>query len=508
MRFRIAALITLMILATSCAGGKSPADAIVVAIESSPTTFDPRLAMDSYSMKIDELIFNGLVKLDKNFDYTPDLAQKYEQLNDVTYRFFLRENVRFHNGDLLTADDVIYTFRTIMSEEMASPFKATFDYIKDIEKESDNVITIRLKEPYAPFLTAMVKGIVPKNYAEKMGKEFGQLPVGTGPYKLTEFISDSHVNLEVNEDYFGEKPKLPRLIFKIFKDDNVRVLQLMRGSVDMVQNAVPPVLLKMLEKRKNLSVDAAPSIVFAYLGMNLEDKILSNENVRRALAHSINREEIIKYKWEGFARIANTLLAPSHWAYTADVSVYDFDPEKAKRLLDEAGYPDPDGDGPKKRFYLSYKTSTQKHRIDIANLIAEQLSMVGIGVNVTPYEWGTFFRDIKTGDFQLYSLTWVGITEPDIYYSIYNSTQMPPSGANRNRYVNKEIDRLTELGRATVDKKRRAEIYKKVQQIVADELPYIPLWYEDNVVVRGSDLLNYQITADAGFDGFVDAVKE
>ena len=313
--------------------------------------------------------------------------------------------------------------------------------------------------------------------------------------------------LQANEKYFGERAKLPYLEFKVLRDDNVRVLQLMKGSVDLVQNAVPPVLLGMLGKRKDLSVMSDTSIIFDYMGMNLTDPLLSKLSIRRALAHAINREEIIKYKWEGYAALSNSLLSPIHWAYNDDVTVYNFDPEKAKQILDAAGYPDPDGDGPGVRFYLSYKTSTQKHRIDIANLIAEQLRQIGIGVNVTPYEWGTFFRDVKTGNFQLYSLSWVGVTEPDLYYNIYHSSQVPPVGANRNRYISEEIDRLTEKGRSTLDLEMRRSIYAEIQRIVARDLPYIPLWYEDNIVVRRSDVLGYQMRPDAGFQNVVNVSK-
>jgi peptide/nickel transport system substrate-binding protein len=492
----------------SCGGGKSPADTLVVAIESSPTAFDPRLAVDAYSIKIDQLIYNGLIKLGPNFEYVPDLAAKFEQVGTKAYRFYLRPGVYFHNGEPLKASDVIYTFQSVIDGTVASPYRTTFGYIKEMKVEPDGAITIILKEPHAPFLTVMTKGIIPKVLAEELGKDFGHNPVGTGPYKLVEFKSDAHVLLKANENYFGEKPKLPFLKFEILKDDNVRVLQLMKGTIDLVQNAVPPVLLKMLDKRKDIDVDSAPSIVFAYIGMNFEDEILSNPDVRRALAHGINREEIIKYKWEGYGRIANTLLVPGHWAFNANVRTYEYDPEMAKKFLDQAGYPDPDGDGPEMRFYLSYKTSTQKQRIDIANLIAKQLEKVGIGITVTPYEWGTFFRDVKTGNFQLYSLAWVGITEPDIYYSIFNSSQMPPVGANRNRYLNKEIDRLTQMGRTTLNQNERAKIYNRIQDIVAEELPYIPLWYEDNIVVRRDNVKGFKIMPNAGFQGFINVVKK
>lgn len=501
-------LVAFLLLNISCVGGRAPRDRLVVAIESNPTTFDPRLAVSAYSIKINQLIFNGLVKYDEHFDFVPDLAERYEMPDDRSYRFYLKRGVLFHDGSEMTADDVLYSYQSITDGTVPSPHKSSFDYVEEIRKEGDYTVFIRLKEPFAPFLTAMKIGIISKGAALKLGDSFGASPVGTGPYRLTEFVSDSHVLLAANENYYGGKPRLPFLEFKVLKDDNVRVLQLMKGNVDLVQNAIPPVLLDMLARRQGLAAQFAPSTVFTYLGMNLSDERLSKINVRRAIAHGIDRGEIIKHKWEGRAKMANTLLAPDNWAYTDDVAKYGYDTERAKKLLDEAGYIDPDGSGPKMRFFLSYKTSTQKQRIDIANLIAEQLKKIGIGVTVTPYEWGTFFRDIQTGNFQIYSLSWVGITEPDIYYSIYNSSQFPPDGMNRNRFVNEDIDRLTALGRVTLDQGKRREIYARIQKIASEDLPYVPLWYEDTIVVRRDDVLGYKIEPDASFMGVVDVTKE
>jgi len=498
----------LVLITCSCAGTKTPKDKLVVGIKTSPNSFDPRIAAGAMSQHINRLIFNGLVKFDDNFNFVPDLAEEFEQVNDTTYKFVIRPDVYFHNGDKLTVEDVIYTFSSILGDEIASPFKTTFSYIKDMKKQGDRTLIIKLKEPNAPFITAMRKGIVSKKAASELGKDYAHNPIGTGPYEFVEFKADSFLTLKRNEKYFSEKPKLSNLEFRILKDENVRVLQMMKGSIDLIQNAVTPVLLNTLKKKKNLVVDAKPSIVFDYMGMNLTDKILSDLLVRKALAYAINREDVIKYKLEGYGEIADTLLMPSHWAFSKDVTKYNYNPEKAKRILDEAGYKDPDGDGPLPRFKLSYKTSIQKLRIEIAQLIAEQLRKVGIDVKVTPYEWGTFFRDIKTANFQLYTLAWVGVTEPDLYYSIYHSKEIPPNGANRNRYVNKEIDRLVELGRSTLNLKKRKSIYAKIQKIVSDELPYIPLWYEDTIIVRQKNVKGYKITPNAGYEGVIFVTKE
>lgn len=498
----------ILVFLMSCSGGLAPKDRLVVAIDSNPTTFDPRLAVDAVSMKINNLIYSGLVKFDDDFNFIPNLAESYEQTEPTVYKFHLRKNVKFHSGKPVTVDDVIYTFKSCIDGTVASPLRVTLDFVKEIKKESDDTVVFILKGPHAPFLTAMVKGIVPKDEAVRLGKDYGLQPVGSGPYKFQEFASDSKVILKRNDEYYGDVPRLPYLEFKVLKDENVRVLQLMKGMVDLIQNGVPPLMVDKLKENKDIAIEVGPSIIFDYMGMNLNDPVLAKVGVRKALAYGIDRDEIIRHKWGGYARIADTLLSPMHWAFSGDVEKYNYDPEKAKALLDVAGYPDPDGDGPKSRIGLSYKTSTQKSRIDIANLIAEQLRKIGISVTVTPYEWGTFFKDIANGSFQLYSLSWVGVSEPDIYYNIYHSSQIPPVGQNRNRYINKEIDRLTEEGRVEVDREKRREIYAKIQRIVSGELPYIPLWYTDNILARRKNVVGFNMRSDAGFENFVYATKE
>ena len=196
---------------------------------------------------------------------------------------------------------------------------------------------------------------------------------------------------------------------------------------------------------------------------------------------------------------ANSILAPGNWAYDKNLKEYEYDPVKAKSLLDKAGFKDPDGDGPKNRLEFVYKTSNNKERIDIAQMIAHQLRKVGIGVRVEPYEWGKFYSDVKKGNFQMYSLSWSLLTEPDMFYDVCHSSMWAPQGVNRNRYKNAEVDKLVEEGRVTMDRNKRKDIYAKVQEIVLDELPYVPLWYEKNVVVYRDDLKDVKLRPDASF---------
>jgi len=480
---------------------KTPSDTLVVGLATSPKQLeDPRIVMaDATASRISRLIFSNLFRVNEKMEFVPDLVETYQFLPPLTYRLNLRKGVLFHDGTELTAQDVKKTIEAIQSPETLSPHRGTMEKIKSVRVTSKHSLTLTLKEPFAPIFAALAFGILPE------GKKVG---VGSGPYQIEEFVPSQKVVLVRNEGYFGEKPKLKKLIFRIIPDDNVRVLELIGGKVDLLQNNIPPALIDSLQQRKNLVVQTDTGINYSYLGMNLEVPPLDDARVREAIARAIDIPELIKHKMAGFAEPANSLLSPIHWAYEEDTVKYPFDPEQAKTLLDQAGYPDPDGAGPKPRFALSYKTSTKKDTVGRARLIARYLKEVGIDVKVTPYEWGTFFGDIKKGNFQLYSLTWVGLTEPDIFHYVFHSSQTPPVGANRGRFKNSAVDQLTEEGRKVMNRDKRKELYSYVQKVVAQELPYINLWYEKNVAVYQKNLKGVRLRPDAGFEVFTEIYKQ
>jgi peptide/nickel transport system substrate-binding protein len=218
--------------------------------------------------------------------------------------------------------------------------------------------------------------------------------------------------------------------------------------------------------------------------MNLQHPILRHQKVRQALALAIDREAIIRHLLKDQAVPATGLLSPLHWAYEGAIAAWPHDPEKAKKLLDEAGFADPDAAGPGVRFKLSFKTTNIDLRRRTAEAFKEQLQRVGIELEIRTYEWGTFYSDIKKGSFHLFSLAWVGILDPDIYYHIFHSGSVPPNGDNRGRYSNPMLDELLERGRKVTQAGERRLIYRQVQRIVAEDLPYIPLWWVKNVIVR------------------------
>jgi peptide/nickel transport system substrate-binding protein len=474
---------------------------LTLAIESDLTNIDPRLATDLYSQRVGQIVCNGLIQKDPKSNLIPDLAERWENPDDKTYIFYLRKGVKFHDGTELTTEDVKYTFETILDPEMKSPKAAGYKKIKSIEIIDPYTIKFTLNETYSPFLIDMNQKIVPKKATEEQeGKKFTDQLIGTGPFKFVEWKHDEEVVFEANPDYFEGAPKIDKVVFKIIPDDTVRFLELKQGGVNFAQNVVPPDMVPIAEKTEGLKVIAQESVVIYYLGFNLEDPILKNVKVRQAMAYAIDRQTIIDNLLKGQASLATGLLSPSNWAYEPNVKTYNYDPEKAKALLDEAGYPDPDGDGPEPRIKIVYKTSTNPLRIRIGEVLQDQLKKVGIEVSeIQTFEWAKFYQDVIDGNFQIYTLRWVGITEPDIFHSIYHSSMFPPDGRNRGRYVNPQIDELTEKGRLVIDVEERKKIYSEVQQILAEELPYIFLWYPHNIVVMSEKLQGFTLYPDGDF---------
>jgi len=459
-----------------------PTGYLVVGLESHPTHLDPRYATDANSARIGALIFNSLVRVDESSRYQPELAERWEMVDERTYLFHLRRGVAFHDGRPLTAADVKFTYESILEPKNRSPKRGLLQIVKAVDQIGPYQLRFRLSAPHAPFLESSMIGIVPAG-SPPDGERGKSAPAGTGPFSLEEFRAGEQVVLKANPSYWEGRPSVSGLVFKIIPDAIVRALEFKKGTVDFLQNDIEPDMLPWLKKNTDASISVSQGTTFQYIGMNLDHPILKRREVRQAIAHAIDREAVIRHLWKGLATPATGLLSPLHWAYEPSVQRWSYNPEEAKRLLDKAGLYDPDGEGPQPRFRLSYKTTTLDLRRRIAEAFKEQLQRVGIELEVRTYEWGTFYSDIKKGNFHLYSLSWVGITDPDIYFTLFHSSSIPPYGDNRGRYRNRETDRLLEQGRRALNLEERRRVYRGVQRLLALELPYIPLWWIKNVVV-------------------------
>lgn len=474
-------------LGAGCSVERDPAT-VVVGLEGSPSTLDPRFAMDAYATRILPLLFDSLVTASPDGRVGPGLAGSWTIDGGTRYTFHLRDGVVFADGSPLTARDVVENFRFILDSANKCPAASSLDAVDAFDAPDERTVVITLKRPFAPFLLKLTRGIVPA--ARLRDPDFGERPIGSGPYVVTRFERGRAIELAANPH--RPAPPIARIRFEVIANETTRMLNMKRGDIDLLQNNVPPHAVRYFEGVPGVVVERTPGINFSYLGFQLEDvrAITSRVEVRRAIAHAIDREAIIATLLLGQARIADSMFAPELPAH-AEVTRYAHDPARAKALLDAAGLPDPDGDGPAPRFRLSYKTSTDRLRNRIADVIAAQLAEVGIAVEKRQFEWGTFFADIQKGNFQTFSLTWVGVIDPDHLFYVFHSSSMPPSGANRGRYRNADVDALLERSREEPDEAARQGLLREAQRRVADDAVYVGLWWMDNVIVRRGRLVGF-----------------
>jgi peptide/nickel transport system substrate-binding protein len=494
MRRLLALLVLLPLLA--CAR-KPEGDTLVMIIESSPSNLDPRIGTDAASERIGTLIFDSLVRRDEHFNMQPAVAERWEIPDPSTYIFHLRRDVRFHDGQPLTARDVKWTFDSLLNGTIVSARAGAYRLVAAVEAPDDATVIFRLKEPFAPLLWNLSNGsmgIVPYGSA----KDFNRTLIGSGPFKFVRAELDKEVVIERNDAYWGAKPKLRRVRFAVVPDSTTRALELDKGSADIAINALTADMVKTIERQKKLAVEARPGTTLAYLAFNLRDPLLRDVRVRRAIAHAIDRRPLIDYLWRGLARPADSVLPPQHWAYNGEVAKYEHDPTKARALLDEAGYK-PGVDGV--RFHLTMKTSTEESTRLMAAVLQQQLREAGIALDIRTFEFATFYSDVTKGSFQLFSLRWIGGNEdPDIFEYIFYSTSTPPKRANRGYYANPRADALIDAGRRELDQGKRKAIYAELQRVLAEDLPYIDLWYFDNVAVHSRRVANIQLNPSGNYE--------
>lgn len=484
-------LIVLGMLFGSAGCAREEHDSLRLALASAPVTLDPRFATDATSARINRLLYGHLVDFDDALRPMPALAG-WEQVTRTHYRFRLLDKVMFHDGTALDSADVKATYDSILDPKTASPHRATLAMIERIETPDDRTIDFHLTRADPLFPGYLVIGILPSEGVARR-HAFNKHPVGSGAFSMMDWPEEGRLILRRLRD--GQ-----RVEFLKVADPTVRALKLLRGEVDMLQNDMPPELVTHLDGQ-GMQVVRQKGSNFSYLGFNLDDPVTGMLGVRHAIAHALDREAVIRYVLGGAARPATALLPATHWAGNPDLPLYPHDPEQARAELRQAGY----GDG--RRVHLTYKTSNDPFRIRLATVIQQQLAEVGIDVDIRSYDWGTFYGDIKGGMFQMFSLSWVGVKTPDIFRYVFHSKAVPPDGANRGRYRNDQVDRLIEEAESAADEAVRVAAYRELQRVVNDELPYVPLWYEDHVFVARENISGYRLSHDGNFDGLADVEK-
>ena len=469
-------------------------------VERNPNTFiessigdarrlNPVIANDASSGTINDLIFNGLVKYDKDIKIVGDLAERWDISNHgKTITFHLRKGVLWHDGVEFTSQDCLFTYRKFIDPNVATPYSSSYMDIKKAEALGKYVFRVTYKEPFSPALESWAAGIIPQHLLE--GKdintaEFNRNPIGTGPYKFKEWISGQKIVLEANDKFFEGRPNIDQFIYRIIPDSSTMFQELLSGGVDMM-GLNPLQYLRKSETpriRDNYRKFRYPANAFTYLGYNLRNPLFEEIKVRQALSYAIDRKGIIDGILLGIGRPCTGPFSYVSWAYNPNAKSYDFDPERARRMLADAGWKDMNGDGIIEKYGKPFRFTIMTNqgnneRIRTAEIIQQNLKAVGIEVNIRVMEWQAFLEQIDKRSFDAILLGWSMGRDPDIY-DIWHSSKTKKGEYNFINYKNAEVDRLLVEGRRTFNLQKRKKIYYRIHAILAEEQPYAFLYVPD-----------------------------
>ena len=501
-------LIILMLVPPGC---RPRSNAFVIALGDNIRTIDPigSPSVDAASERLRTLIFNTLVKKDEKFDYVGELASDIKRSDDgLFYVFTLRDGVKWHDGRAFTSADVKYTLDLLLKNNFAksaSFFEGTGDekrsYINRVDTPDPKTVVIALTKPWVGLLSNLVAIPIIASDSYEAQKSH---PMGTGPFKFINYDNTQQVcDLQAFAEYWEGAPKLPSVRVRVIPDMNALQAELQAGRVDIapMPTSLSPDAVKRLEQDPNLQVKVFNGSNVVLLTMNTTSAPIDNVKVRQAIAYAIDRQSLIANLLQGYAKVAHSIIPQESWAYSPG-QTYSFDPATAKRLLDEAGLRDPDGDGPRMRFDKPVTYSVSGSSVagrQYAVVIHNQLKDVGIPVEIQTPEANTLFDELRRGNFQIAYSQWVGGNQDPIFYKdLFATSEIPTQtrpSRNRSRYSNPELDKLLEEAVNTFDRQRGRELYVRIQDIVSRELPVFPLWYQSNIVIARKNVANIQVNA-------------
>lgn len=521
-------------------GGKN----FTMALDGKFSTLDPvgSTTVTANDERLRSLMFNSLVRKNDQFEYVGELAEQINESPDgSTITFVLRDNVKFHNGKTLTSADVKYTFDKLF-ESNGAKASAFFDtvanengaanttgnsntnaanssgeatkvpHIVSIETPDPKTVNIKIARPALKnqLLANLVPiAIVPEGSQVGTQASSTQPPVGSGPYKFGSFDPVQNVvQLESFPEYWEGAPNVQNILIKGLPDANALQAELKSQIVDLAPGVtnLAPDTFKSLEQDQNLKVLKFNGSNIQYLGFNTESEPLNNVKVRQAIAYAINREKIINDLLLGQAQIAHSILPEESWAY-APGTTYPYDPEKAKQLLNEAGFRDTNGDGIREMPKIAFKISSGNTAVSqYAQFISNQLKEVGIPVEIEQLEFQTMLSQLQKGQYQMTTGRWVGGNQDPIFLrDLFASSEIPSekrASRNRSRYSNNQVDELLEKAINAKEREQAKQFYTQAQQIISNEVPMLPLWYPSNMVVANKRVDNIKMNA-SGDWGFV-----
>ena len=494
-QFVLVAALALLAIGFSAPSGHAQGggDTIIVGHEASVPNLDNAQALGIHSVRVYRLIIEPLVSTKAtSTELIPHLAKSWSFSDDgMEWTFKLRENVKFHDGEPLTAEAVKYSFERFMDknhpEYKCGKWSFAPGYARGVKRvEVVDRLTGKLvfKAPHAAFvntyLSQPVLGVISPKAFKKSCKDFGNNPVGTGPYKLESWERGVKLTMVRNEDYWGTKPKNKRIIWRPISEDTTRVAELLAGGVDVILPVFPD-SISQIKANANTKILEGPGLTIWFVMMNHDKKPFNNKKVRQALNYAVNKQAIVRDVQEGTGIVATQAVHPTSWGYNPKARSYPYNPEKAKKLLAEAGYPN----GFNATLWLPESGSGMQQPKEMAQVIQANLKAIGVNLKLEVFEWGTFLTKVirkNERDFEMAAISWfLKTTDPDIaLHPLYFSKNVP--FLNYGKYKNLEVDKLLSQGREEYDQGKRKKIYAKALELINEDAPVILIDHQKEIL--------------------------
>ena len=464
--------------------GGNASGRLIAAIAGEPDQLDPNKTSAYFSFEVLENVYDTLVEPDADLQMRPALAESWDVTPDqLTWTFHLRRGVKFHDGSPLTADDVVYTYRRIIDDELTNSDKLSA--VTDVRATNPSTVVIRLKQP-SPNLLTNLGGFKGMAIVQRKNVESGEInthPIGTGPFSFEGRKSGDSITLNANPDYWAGPPKVPGVIFRFIPEKSTALSALQAGEIDWT-DSIPTQRVNQLKDDDSLHLAVVPSNDYWYLALNEARKPWNDVRVRQAIAYAIDRDAIVTATSYGTAAKNELAIPEGNYWYT-DYNRYHYDIDEAKRLLAEANA------SPQNLDMLV--TTEYPETVTAAQIIADNVAPLGIKVNIRTVDFATWLDEQNTGHFDMLMMGWLGNIDPDDFYYAQHHTD---GTSNAQKYSNPEVDRLLDAGRVETNQEARADIYRKAATIIADECSYIYLYNPSVIQAWNTDMSGYEARRD------------
>jgi peptide/nickel transport system substrate-binding protein len=477
-----------------------------VGLDVDADTLDPRLTKVTSGFRMKELAFNGLVSISPDYSAAPDLAEKWDNPDSKTWVFHLRQGVKFHDGSSLTASDVKFTYESVLDQTFSSPFRAFYLSVDKVDATDPNTVRFTLNAPFAPFLSYMDLAILPQATTQKLGAGFSTKPVGTGPFKVDRWVTGDTINLSAYDGYYGGRAKLDKITVKVVPDNSARVLALESGDLDFVQSPVSPQdVSRVQSETSKAKLERTPAAGYTYVNLNCADPILADKQVRQALSYLVDKQQLISTIYKGIGQPANGPIVPGMWAYSTDIPSYDYNPNKAKQLLDQAGWTvGSDGVRAKngQRLALTVRThSEDPDRKQLIQVLQSEFQNVGIDATTNTVEFPALFQDVQDGKYEVVVIGWLNLSDPD--RATFRQFTIDGT-ANYGKYNNPQVDQLLKMARTTLNQNQAKQQYTDAVKMIVDDAPYIFVQVQEYIAIYTPKLQGYVINPVANWLSFKD----